>query len=89
MNEGVKDLLDILKKSTDRNLTLRTLVKLRTHHVKNIEGIIAFRNNDGISPVVRLLSKPYEKILETALSILGNCCTDDESCKQVNITLVL
>lgn len=32
--------------------------------------------------MVRLLSKPYEKILEVALSILGNCCTRKMCCKQ-------
>lgn len=84
MNEGdIKSLLDIIKNSTDRNVTLRTLVKLRTHHVKNLEGIHEFRSLGGIVPMVRLLHKPHEKIMETVLSILGNCCTDDESCKQV------
>lgn len=82
--EEVKNLLEIVKSSTDRNLTLRTLVKLRTHHVKDRSGIIVFRENLGIYPMVRLLNKPYEKILETALSILGNCCTENESCKEVS-----
>lgn len=41
-----------------------------------------FYNAGGIAPVVRLLSKPYEKILEVALSILGNCCTQKMCCKQ-------
>ncbi|KAL5285041.1 ARMC5 family protein [Megaselia abdita] len=82
MNGGdVKNLLDIVKNSTDRNVTLRALVKLRTFHVKDRSGIIAFRESDGILPMVKLLHKPYEKILETALSILGNCCTDSDSCK--------
>lgn len=36
----------------------------------------------GIPPLVRLLSKPYEKILEVSLSILGNCCTKKVCSKQ-------
>lgn len=42
-----------------------------------------FCSEGGIAPVVRLISKPYEKILEVSLSILGNCCTVKECCKQV------
>lgn len=41
-----------------------------------------FYDAGGIPPLVRLLSKPYEKILEVALSILGNCCTKKVCSKQ-------
>lgn len=50
--------------------------------VKDKHGIELFYNTGGIAPVVRLLSKPYEKILEVALSILGNCCTQKMCCTQ-------
>lgn len=58
------------------------MVKLRSDVVKDKQGIQTFYDAGGIAPVVRLLSKPYEKILEVALSILGNCCTKKECCKQ-------
>lgn len=60
----------------------QALVKLRAELVKDKHGIEMFYNAGGIAPVVRLLSKPYEKILEVALSILGNCCTQKMCCKQ-------
>lgn len=58
------------------------MVRLRAELVKDKNGILTFHNAGGIAPVVRLLSKPYEKILEVALSILGNCCTQQVCCKQ-------
>lgn len=57
-------------------------MKLRTDLVVDKNGIRLFFDAGGIAPLVRLLSKPYEKILEVALSILGNCCTQKECCKQ-------
>lgn len=50
--------------------------------MKDKNGILTFYGASGIAPVIRLLSKPYEKILEVALSILGNCCTQQVCCKQ-------
>lgn len=58
------------------------MVKLRAEVVKDKHGIQTFYEAGGIAPMVRLLSKPYEKILEVALSILGNCCTQKACCKQ-------
>lgn len=52
--------------------------------VKDKDGILQFYNEGGLAPLVRLISKPYEKILEVALSILGNCCTLKDCCKQVS-----
>lgn len=57
-------------------------MKLRTDLVVDKDGIQQFYDAGGIAPLVRLLSKPYEKILEVALSILGNCCTQKQCCKQ-------
>lgn len=57
-------------------------MKLRIEVVKDKNGIQLFYEAGGIAPTVRLLSKPYEKILEVALSILGNCCTQKQCCKQ-------
>lgn len=62
-------------------------MKLRTDVVKDKDGINLFYSEGGIAPLVRLISKPYEKILEVALSILGNCCTTKECCKQVCVVV--
>lgn len=63
------------------------MYKLRTDFIKDKDGIMSFYSAGGIAPLVRLISKPYEKILEVALSILGNCCTVKDCCKQVNSTI--
>lgn len=61
---------------------LQALARIRHEVVKDKAGILTFYNAAGIAPVIRLLSKPYEKILEVALSILGNVCTLQICCKQ-------
>jgi len=35
---------------------------------------------------VRLITKLNEKIMEVVLSILGNCCTDEQACIEVRIS---
>ncbi|XP_039948103.1 uncharacterized protein LOC120766576 [Bactrocera tryoni] len=80
--ELVENILTVLKTSTDKNVVIKGLVKLRTDVVKDHDGIVLFRVAGGVPPMVRFLNKPHEKILEVALSILGNCCTDEESCRE-------
>lgn len=58
------------------------MLRFRVDLVKDTNGIMRFYDAGGIPPLVRLLSKPYEKILEVALSILGNCCTKKVCSKQ-------
>lgn len=79
----VQELICVVSKSTDKNVIYKALFKLRTDLVKDKEGIILFYSCEGIPPLVRLISKPYEKILEIALSILANCCIRKDCCKQV------
>ncbi|XP_036323046.1 uncharacterized protein LOC118736971 [Rhagoletis pomonella] len=80
--ELVENILTVLKTSTDKRVVIKGLVKLRTDVVKDQDGIVLFRLAGGVPPMVRFLNKPHENILEVALSILGNCCTDEESCKE-------
>ncbi|XP_031631636.1 uncharacterized protein LOC116345956 [Contarinia nasturtii] len=78
----LSDLISVTTKSSDKGTIFNALVKLRAELVKDKQGIELFYNAGGIAPMVRLLSKPYEKILEGALSILGNCCTQKMCCTQ-------
>lgn len=80
----VTNLIKVISKSTDKNSIYKALVKLRTDLVKDKHGVALLLEVDGsIGSLVRLISKPYEKILEVALSILGNACTLKECSKQV------
>lgn len=72
--------LDLLKTSTDRTVIYKCLVKLRTDLVKDKNGIVLFRTAGGVHIMVRLITKLNEKIMEVVLSILGNCCTDEQAC---------
>ncbi|XP_061402094.1 uncharacterized protein LOC133337907 [Musca vetustissima] len=78
----VENILGVIKTSTDKAVIVKGLTKLRTDVVKDKNGIILFREAGGVPPMVRFLSKPHEKILEVALSIMGNCCTDEQSCRE-------
>uniref|UniRef100_A0A182NS46 ARMC5-like ARM-repeats domain-containing protein n=1 Tax=Anopheles dirus TaxID=7168 RepID=A0A182NS46_9DIPT len=75
-------LLGSIQKSSDKNVIYRNLVSIRTHFVTSDGGISLFASQNGIKVLVGLLSKPYEKVIEVVLSILGNCCTKKECCKQ-------
>ncbi|XP_013100078.1 uncharacterized protein LOC106082233 [Stomoxys calcitrans] len=78
----VENILAVIKASTDKSVIVKGLTKLRTDVVKDKNGILLFREAGGVAPMVRFLSKPHEQILEVALSIMGNCCTDELSCKE-------
>ncbi|XP_016989045.2 uncharacterized protein LOC108051442 [Drosophila rhopaloa] len=78
--EHVESMLDVLKTSTDRTVIYKCLVKLRTDLVKDKNGIVLFRTAGGVHIMVRLITKLNEKIMEVVLSILGNCCTDEQAC---------
>uniref|UniRef100_A0A182JAL4 ARMC5-like ARM-repeats domain-containing protein n=1 Tax=Anopheles atroparvus TaxID=41427 RepID=A0A182JAL4_ANOAO len=75
-------LLSSIQKSSDKNAIYRNLVTIRTHFVTTDGGIRLLSTTEGIKVLVGLLSKPYEKVIEVVLSILGNCCTRKECCKQ-------
>ncbi|XP_030369809.1 uncharacterized protein LOC115620622 [Scaptodrosophila lebanonensis] len=79
---NVSSMLNVLKSSTDKTVIYKCLVKLRTDLVKDKDGIVLFRVAGGVPMIVRLLGRLNEKIMEVSLSILGNCCTDEEACKE-------
>lgn len=60
----------------------RALVAIRTQHIKGDKGGIArFRTRGGLSPLLDLLKDQEcsKKMLDLALSILANCCTEVET----------
>ncbi|XP_061837356.1 armadillo repeat-containing protein 5 [Nerophis lumbriciformis] len=60
----------------------RALVAIRTQHIKGDKaGITRFRTQEGLQPLLDLLSHPEfsRKTLDLALSILANCCTELET----------
>jgi len=85
MNKAnAQKLIDEIKCSKDKRILYKALVTLRTDIIKDTEGVKLFFACDGIPPMISLLHKPYEKILEVVLSIIGNCCSKKECCFQVN-----
>ncbi|XP_077474911.1 armadillo repeat-containing protein 5 isoform X2 [Stigmatopora argus] len=60
----------------------RALVAIRTQHIKGDKaGITRFRTSGGLRPLLELLGHPgcSRKTLDLTLSILANCCTEQET----------
>ncbi|XP_027898425.1 armadillo repeat-containing protein 5 [Xiphophorus couchianus] len=86
-------------KDTDKRSKMhqwRALVAIRTQHIKGDKaGIARFREKGGLKVLLNLLKHPEcsRKVLDLALSILANCCTELETrlevCKFEGINIVV
>uniref|UniRef100_W5KN15 Armadillo repeat containing 5 n=1 Tax=Astyanax mexicanus TaxID=7994 RepID=W5KN15_ASTMX len=68
------------------------LVAIRTHHIKGGRSRIAqYQAKGGLPPLLEILRRPESsrKILDLALSILANCCTEKETRTEVRGVEVL
>ncbi|KAG6452804.1 armadillo repeat-containing protein 5 [Manduca sexta] len=74
----IKAVLEGLK-STSSARVQETLLRIRSKIITNDAGIKRFRECGGLEYLVPHLRKPNEKILDITLSILGNCCLEEES----------
>ena len=80
MSEGVsiKTLVAGLG-SDDSRATYRCLVALRTQFIKEKDGVALLRQHGGLEGLLDILKHHKDKILNITLSILGNCCLEDET----------
>lgn len=78
----VVKLISNLKNTSDKAYIHKQLLKIRTI-VRDAAGVDLYSQSNGIQPLLILLQKPNEPILDTVLSILGNCCMNKEICQQV------
>ncbi|XP_057673503.1 armadillo repeat-containing protein 5 [Corythoichthys intestinalis] len=72
--------VELVKRS--RFAQWRALVAIRTQHIKGDKaGITRFRTQGGLRPLLDLLGHPgcSRKTLDLTLSILANCCTEQET----------
>lgn len=74
----VKSVIDGLKSSSSTKVQ-ESLLKIRSKITVNDAGIKLFRECDGLDYLLPHLRKPNERILDITLSILGNCCLEEES----------
>ncbi|XP_013145321.1 PREDICTED: armadillo repeat-containing protein 5 isoform X2 [Papilio polytes] len=75
------DIETIIKglKSTSSTRIQDTLLKIKNNVITSSQGLKTFRDCGGLHSLLPLLRKPNERMLNTTLSILGNCCIDEES----------
>lgn len=81
----VKSVIEALKTSSS-SLLQETLTKIRNKVIITDNGIRLFRECNGLEYLLPLLRKPNEKILDITLSILGNCCLEEESALAVSMS---
>ncbi|XP_047029859.1 armadillo repeat-containing protein 5 [Helicoverpa zea] len=74
----VKSIIEGLKSSSSSRVQ-ETLLKIRSKIITNDSGIKLFRECGGLECLLPHLRKPNERILDITLSILGNCCLEEES----------
>lgn len=74
----VKSITEGLKSSSSSRVQ-ETLLKIRSKIITNDSGIKLFRECGGLECLLPHLRKPNERILDLTLSILGNCCLEEES----------
>lgn len=56
---------------------LRALRSLRSRHTRRPGGAARFRERGGLGPLLELLGPDgSRRVLDLALSVLGNCCTE-------------
>lgn len=72
-----------LNKVSDKNVTVKILNKIRGDLSKSSGGIKVFRDCDGLRALIPYIKRPSKKILDLALSILANCCTDPDCVQDV------
>lgn len=72
-----------LNKVSDKLVTQKILTKIRVDLSKSRDGISLLRECDGLRPLVSFIKRPSKRILDLALSILANCCTDPECVQEV------
>ncbi|CAH0585629.1 unnamed protein product [Chrysodeixis includens] len=74
----IKSTIEGLKSSSSSRVQ-ETLLKIRSKIIINDDGIKLFRECGGLECLLPHLRKPNERILDITLSILGNCCLEEES----------
>lgn len=72
-----------LNKASDKLVTQKILNKIRVDLSKSRDGIKLLRECNGLRPLVSFIKRPSKRILDLALSILANCCTDQECVQEV------
>ncbi|XP_029462703.1 armadillo repeat-containing protein 5 [Rhinatrema bivittatum] len=90
--------LAAVREELDSESLVRALLALRTRHVQRPGGIERFRARGGLGPLLALLSScaraaeggasvrsSRKTLLDLGLSVLANCCTEEECRVQVRL----
>lgn len=81
-------LISQIKKCSSSQSLYKLLVQIRTDVIREDEGIKLLRDSGGLKHIVKCLSKPNEKVLNVSLSILANCCLQEDCREQVGHEII-
>lgn len=77
-----------LLKSSSTTTVQEALILIRKRFIKQKDGIQRLRRYGGLQDLVNIVQQgSNQQLTDAALSILGNCCTEEKSCKQVCVDL--
>ena len=79
-NESVMKCLQRLEQDLSSKDVYKILVTIRTKHMDQTEMLVA---NGAVNKLAQHLKRPNSKVVDVALSILGNLVLNDEARKQV------
>lgn len=77
--------LNVLKKSENNEILLKTLVTIRKdiNWTKTKDNINKLREKGCLENVAKALYTQDKHILDVSLSILGNCCMDKTTAREL------
>lgn len=85
---SILKLISQIKKCSSSQSLYKLLVQIRTDVIREDEGIKLLRDSGGLKHIVKCLSKPNEKVLNVSLSILANCCLQEDCREQVGHEII-
>ncbi|XP_041333507.1 armadillo repeat-containing protein 5, partial [Pyrgilauda ruficollis] len=76
MSESLGWCVEAVRAAAEPSLS-RALLALRARHTRRAGGPARFRERGGLGPLLELVGPERpRRVLELALSVLGNCCTE-------------
>ncbi|XP_077995385.1 armadillo repeat-containing protein 5-like [Glandiceps talaboti] len=82
-DSSLTELISKLKYNHSSKLLVDSLTKLRSEFIRRSDGVEKFRKLGGLKPLLDLITKPNERIVDVSMSILANCCLEEETRKKI------
>ncbi|XP_006811986.1 uncharacterized protein LOC102807296 [Saccoglossus kowalevskii] len=85
LDDSLTELISKLKFSESAKILTDGLLRIRKEFIRRSDGVERFRQLGGLKPLLNLVKKPNDQIVDISLSILANCCLEEETRRQINV----